>query len=119
VEVNADTPDPIVTLLSGQSNSERFGGTLKLGAFESTLVNNTKTKAAYNNIESVNERHRHRYGINQAYKNQLEEAGLIVSAYDAVIAVKAMELLEHPWFVDCQYHPEFTSRQNNPNPLIE
>src|SRR5690625_7507773 len=82
VEVNAETPDPIVTLLSDQSNSERFGGTLKLGTFESTLVNNTKTKAAYNNIESVNERHRHRYGINQAYKNQLEEAGLIVSAYE-------------------------------------
>lgn len=119
VEVNADTPDPIVTLLSGQSNSERFGGTLKLGAFESTLVNNTKTKAAYNNIESVNERHRHRYGINQAYKNQLEEAGLIVSAYDADGAVKAMELVDHPWFVACQYHPEFKSRPTNPHPLIE
>src|SRR5699024_12572278 len=79
VEVNADTPDPIVTLLSGQSNSERVGGTLKLGAFESTLVNNTKTKAAYNNIESVNERNRHSYGINQEYKNQLEESRLMLT----------------------------------------
>src|SRR5699024_12754950 len=96
---------PIVTLLSGQSNSERFGGTLKLGAFESTLVNNTKTKAAYNNIESVNERHRHRYGINQAYKNQLEEAGLIVSAYDADGEVKAMELVDQTWFEACHYQP--------------
>lgn len=120
VEVNGDTPDPIVTLLNGQANSEQFGGTLRLGAYEAALVEGTKTKAAYNNAETVSERHRHRYGINQDYQDQLEEAGLIVSAYDEDNgAIKAMELVDHPWFVACQYHPEFKSRPTNPHPLIE
>lgn len=120
VEVDRETQNPIVTLLNGQANSEQLGGTLKLGAYESTLVEGTKTKTAYHNVESVSERHRHRYGINLDYKEQLKEAGFIVSAYDAESgAIKAMELLDHPWFIACQYHPEFKSRPTNPHPLIE
>jgi len=120
VEVDSETPNPIVTLLNGQANSEQLGGTLKLGAYESTLTEGTKTKAAYHNAETVSERHRHRHGINLDYKAQLEKAGLIVSAYDKDNgAIKAMELLDHPWFIACQYHPEFKSRPTNPHPLIE
>ncbi len=120
VEVNKNTQYPIVNLLRGQNNSEQFGGTLKLGSYKSILKEGTKTKEAYDNSDSVSERHRHRYGINLDYKDALNKAGLIVSAYSENDgAIKAMELLDHPWFVACQYHPEFKSRPTNPHPLIE
>src|SRR5699024_1043807 len=120
VEVNKDTKNPIVTLLSDQEKSEQFGGTLKLGSYTSTLVDGTKTKAAYNDANSVSERHRHRYGINLEYEGKLKDAGFIASAYgEDGTTIQAMELVDHPWFIGCQYHPEFKSRPTNPYPLIE
>jgi len=120
VEVNKDTKNPIVTLLSDQEKSEQFGGTLKLGSYTSTLVDGTKTKAAYNDANSVSERHRHRYGINLEYEGKLKDAGFIASAYgEDGTTIQAMELVDHPWFIGCQYHPEFKSRPTNPHPLIE
>lgn len=120
VEVNQDTKNPIVTLLSDQEKSEQFGGTLKLGSYTSTLVDGTKTKEAYNDANSVSERHRHRYGINLEYEGKLKDAGFIASAYgEDGTTIQAMELVDHPWFIGCQYHPEFKSRPTNPHPLIE
>lgn len=120
VEVNKETENPIVTLLSDQEKSEQFGGTLKLGSYNSMLVDGTKAKAAYNNADSVSERHRHRYGINLEYEEKLKDAGFIASAYgEDGTTIQAMELVDHPWFVGCQYHPEFKSRPTNPHPLIE
>ena len=118
-EVDEQTANPVVKLIDGQDLSEGIGNSLRLGAHDVFLKENTKAKEAYGQ-EEISERHRHRYEINDAFIAPLEEAGFIVSGYGTDgKSVKVMELKDHPWFVACQYHPEFKSRPTNAHPLIE
>ncbi|HIV75322.1 MAG TPA: CTP synthase [Candidatus Pseudogracilibacillus intestinigallinarum] len=118
-EVDEQTANPVVKLIDGQDLSEGIGNSLRLGAHDVVLKDDTKAKKAYGQ-EEISERHRHRYEINDAFIAPLEEAGFIVSGYGTDgKSVKVMELKDHPWFVACQYHPEFKSRPTNAHPLIE
>jgi CTP synthase len=95
-----------------------MGGTLRLGGYDCRLVPGTKAHAAYG-AEIARERHRHRYEVNNALLPQLEQAGLIVAGRDVESGlVEIVELPDHPFMVGAQFHPEFTSRPNRPNPLF-
>lgn len=118
VEVNEATAHPIVKLIAGQDLSEGLGNTLRLGAHAMELKEATKMHTAYGTT-NISERHRHRYEVNKDYVTQFEEHGLIVSAYsEDENIIEGLELTSHPWFVTCQFHPEFKSRPTNPHPLI-
>ena len=120
VEINPTTPHPVVTLIKEQEATEDIGGTLRLGSYGINLLDGTKMKEAYHNEDRIEERHRHRYEVNLQYKEQLAEAGMIVSGYsDDKQSIKSIELESHPWFVACQYHPEFKSRPTKAHPLFE
>lgn len=117
-EINADTPDPIIDLLPEQKDVEDLGGTLRLGLYPCKLIEGTKAYEAYND-EVVYERHRHRYEFNNHYRQAMEEAGFVFSGTspDGRL-VEIIELKDHPWFVASQFHPEFISRPNRPQPLF-
>jgi CTP synthase len=83
------------------------------------LKEGSLVKAIYNGAEQISERHRHRYEFNNAYKEQLEGAGLLATGYNkATNLVEIVELTNHPWFVGVQYHPEYKSTVANPHPLF-
>ncbi|MGE7603843.1 CTP synthase [Peribacillus sp. NPDC097675] len=117
-EINAETPDPIIDLLPEQKDIEDLGGTLRLGLYPCKLIEGTKAYEAYKD-EVVYERHRHRYEFNNHYRQAMEEAGFIFSGTspDGRL-VEIVELKDHPWFVASQFHPEFISRPNRPQPLF-
>ena len=91
---------------------------MRLGGYECLIKKDTKLYDAYKS-EKVIERHRHRYEVNNDYVERLEKAGMIISGRSAEGLVEAVELKEHPWFVAVQFHPEFTNRLQNPNPIIK
>ncbi|MCY0875962.1 MAG: gamma-glutamyl-gamma-aminobutyrate hydrolase family protein, partial [Firmicutes bacterium] len=117
-EINGLTEHPVIDLMSDQVDVEDKGGTMRLGQYPCHLTPNTKAQAAYGQSE-VGERHRHRYEFNNAFRSELEAAGLIISGTspDGRL-VEIVELRDHPWFVGVQFHPEFTSRPNRPQPLF-
>jgi len=120
IEIDPHTVHPVVTLIEEQGKNDDIGGTLRLGSYGVNLLAGTKTKDAYHDTNRVEERHRHRFEVNQAYSEQLTNAGMIISGYgDDQKAIKAIELQSHPWFVACQYHPEFKSRPTRAHPLLE
>ncbi|NWF37834.1 CTP synthase [Mariprofundus sp. NF] len=95
-----------------------LGGTMRLGGYPCKVIEGTSAFAAYGESE-VRERHRHRYEFNNTYRAQLEEAGLIVSGtLPDNSLVEMVEVADHPWFVACQFHPEFLSRPYKPHPLF-
>jgi len=95
-----------------------LGGTMRLGAFDCELKPGTLSHKAYG-TEMVSERHRHRYEFNNAYRNQLEEAGLILAGVNPKLdLVEIVEVPNHPWFVGVQYHPEFKTKPLEPHPLF-
>lgn len=100
-----------------RTHTSPLGGTMRLGEYECQLKEGSKLKLAYNGEKIAKERHRHRYEANPKYRSQLEEAGLIVSGESDGL-IEAVELKDHPWFVAVQFHPEFTSRLQDPNPVI-
>jgi CTP synthase len=116
-EIDAETTHPIIDYMPDQRDVE-MGGTMRLGHYPCQLVPGTRAAAAYG-VELVEERHRHRFEINNEYREALDEAGLIVSGQspDGQLA-EIMELIDHPWFVGVQFHPEFRSRPTNPHPLF-
>jgi CTP synthase len=116
-EIDSATPHPIIDIMPDQKDVE-MGGTMRLGTWPCRLVPGTRAAAAYG-TEMVEERHRHRFEINNAYRDALEEGGLIVSGAspDNKLA-EIMELMDHPWFVGVQFHPEFKSRPTQPHPLF-
>ena len=118
-EADPRTPFPVISLLSEQRGVADLGGTMRLGGYPCRLVADTKAHAAYGGAPVVRERHRHRYEVNNALLPQLEKKGLIASGWspDGRL-VEIVELREHPWMVGAQFHPEFTSRPNHPNPLF-
>jgi len=117
-EINPDTEYPIIDLLPEQKDIEDLGGTLRLGIYPCKLEEGTKAFAAYND-EVVYERHRHRYEFNNQFRQEMEKAGFIFSGTspDGRL-VEIIELADHPWFVACQFHPEFISRPTKPQPLF-
>ena len=117
-EFNPDTPYPVIDLMDDQRGKVQTGGTMRLGGYNCHLENGTKARALYGESDII-ERHRHRFEFNNAYRDRLEAAGLVVSGVNRERGlVEAVELKDHPWFVSCQYHPEFKSRPNRPHPLF-
>jgi CTP synthase len=113
------TEHPVVCLMEEQMNVEEKGGTMRLGACPCDLEENTKAFAAYG-TKNISERHRHRYEVNNSYRGQLEEKGLVLSGINPDIGVVEMiELPDHPWFVATQAHPELKSQPINPHPLFK
>lgn len=119
-EINPNTAYPIIDLLPEQKNVSDLGGTLRLGSYPCKLKDGTKTKAAYDGADMIEERHRHRYEFNNDYREQMEEHGFIFSGTspDGRL-VETIEIDNHPWFVACQFHPEFTSRPTRAQGLFK
>ncbi len=118
IEMEQDTPHPVINFLPGQEDNNVLGGTLRLGKYPCKIMLNTKAFDAYG-VELITERHRHRYEVNNDYRTVLADHGLVFcgTSPDGNI-VEMIELKEHPWFVACQFHPEFKSRPNRPHPLF-
>jgi CTP synthase len=117
-EMDPETPFPVIDLLPEQKEVEDLGGTMRLGAQAVELGEGTRTREVYG--ESViSERHRHRYEVNNAYRQQLVDSGLVISGtFQEGRLVEIVELPDHPWFVASQFHPEFKSRPTRPAPLF-
>jgi len=129
VEANPETPDPIIFLMTewfdfrtqqtqNRDENSDMGGTLRLGSYPCVLKPGTLAHQAYGRDE-IQERHRHRYEFNNAYRQQFEEKGLVVSgASPDDTLVEIVELADHPWYLGCQFHPEFKSKPMHPHPLF-
>ncbi|QDH21350.1 CTP synthase [Saccharibacillus brassicae] len=117
-EIDPATTFPVIDLLPEQKDIEDLGGTMRLGLYPCKLVDGSLAMQCYDD-ELVYERHRHRYEFNNAYREQIEAAGLVISGTspDGRL-VEIVELPNHPWFLAVQFHPEFTSRPNRPQPLF-
>lgn len=126
-EFDPQTDEPLIYMIEDfidqagckqiRTHTSPLGGTMRLGQYSCKLKENSKLKNAYGELEMIQERHRHRYEANPKYRPILENSGLIVSGESDGL-IEAIELQDHPWFVGVQYHPEFTSRLQNPNPVI-
>ena len=127
-EMNPNTPHPVVALItewmnadgSTQVRDERSdkGGTMRLGAQPCHIVEGTKVHAIYG-ADTIEERHRHRYEVNNNFLEQLQGAGMRIAGWSGDRSlVEMVELPDHPWFIACQFHPEFTSRPRGGHPLF-
>lgn len=118
-ELDPNTPYPIIDLLPEQKDIEDLGGTLRLGVYPCKLIEGTIAHDVYG-VSEVDERHRHRYEFNNEYRERLESEGMTFSGTspDGRL-VEIVELENHPWFVACQFHPEFVSRPNRPQKLFK
>jgi CTP synthase len=118
-EMDPETPYPVIDLLPEQKEVEDLGGTMRLGAQAVELADGTHTREVYGGESVISERHRHRYEVNNAFRQQLVEGGLVVSGtFQEGRLVEIIELPDHPWFVASQFHPEFKSRPTRPAPLF-
>ena len=118
-EFDPETPYPVIDLLPEQRAIEERGGTMRLGADPVHMVTGTRARAAYGDQDVIYERHRHRYEVNPAMREEIERAGLVVSGRSPNgRLVEIVELPEHPWFCASQFHPEFKSRPTRPQPLF-
>jgi CTP synthase len=118
-EFNPDTKYPVIDYLPEQRTMMSKGGTMRLGNYPCELKPGTRAAAAYDGLDSIQERHRHRYEFNNDFRDILVKAGLVLSGLspDGKL-VEICELAKHPWMVGCQFHPEFGSRPNRPHPLF-
>jgi CTP synthase len=118
VEMDVDTPHPVISLMDEQRNIIHKGGTMRLGSWTCEIEKGTLLHKVYEN-ERIEERHRHRYEFNDAYYEQYNTHGMIASGVNPETKlVEAIELPDHPWFVGVQYHPEYSSTVANPHPLF-
>ncbi|GAB6034383.1 CTP synthase [Galenea microaerophila] len=128
-ELNPETPYPVVALITEWVNeagevihrdqNSDLGGTMRLGGQNCRLVPGTQIHQIYQ-ADTIRERHRHRYEVNDGYVKALEDAGLVISGRsEEGDLVETIEIPEHPWFVACQFHPEFTSTPRNGHPLFK
>ncbi len=127
-EFDADTPHPVIALITEwqdqtgkierRDQNSNLGGTMRLGSQHCKLVEGTLARKLYD-TEIIKERHRHRYEFNNVYLEKLEQAGLVISgkSIDGAL-MEVIELKEHPWFLGCQFHPEFTSTPRDGHPLF-
>lgn len=118
MELNPDTSHPVIALLPGQDGIEDIGGTLRLGAYPCVLAKDSKAYTLYGK-ETIFERHRHRYEVNNNYREAFTRHGMKLSGLspDGHI-VEMIELKDHPFFIGTQAHPELKSRPNRPHPLF-
>jgi CTP synthase len=117
-EMNPSTPHPVIDLMESQKNIINKGGTMRLGAWDCVLKEGSIVKEIYK-VDSIRERHRHRYEFNNKYKEQIEAAGMKATGYNPETnLVEIIEIPEHNWFVGVQYHPEYKSTVANPHPLF-
>ncbi len=117
-EFDPDTPHPVISLLEEQKHVTEKGASMRLGAWPTRLIEGSRAHEAYG-VTEVSERHRHRYEFNNAYRARMEECGFRISGQspDGSL-VEIIEIPDHPWFVACQFHPEFQSKPNAPHPLF-
>ena len=117
-EMDPETPHPVIDLLPEQKGVEDLGGTMRLGAQAVEVTEGSRARELYGEAV-IFERHRHRYEVNNHYREQLVDAGLVVSGtFEQGRLVEIVELPDHPWFVASQFHPEFKSRPTRPAPLF-
>lgn len=117
-EIAADTPYNVIDLMDEQKNITSMGGTMRLGAYDCHLKQGSKAYAAYGKAD-IQERHRHRFEFNNAYKARIEQAGMAcVGENPETNLVEVVELPDKKWFVGVQYHPEYNSTVVTPNPLF-
>ncbi|MEH6559323.1 MAG: CTP synthase [Oceanicoccus sp.] len=127
-EFNAQTKSPVIALITEwidadgstevRDENADLGGTMRLGGQECRLVDGSNAKATYN-ADLIIERHRHRYEVNNNFVDQLQQAGLRIGGWSADDSlVEVVELPDHPWFIACQFHPEFTSTPRDGHPLF-
>lgn len=127
VEFNKHCKNPIIYLIQDfidmqgnqqiRTHNSPLGGTMRLGEYECHIKPNSKLAKAYRNQKVIKERHRHRYEANPKYRQLFEDKGLLISG-ECNGLIEAVELEQHPFFIGVQFHPEFTSRLQNPNPII-
>ncbi len=117
-EMDPATPHPVIDLLPGQRDLADKGGTMRLGAFPCAIEAGSVAHRAYG-ADCIRERHRHRYEFNNTYREALSKAGIRFSGLsrDGKL-VEMIEIADHPWFLGCQFHPEFLSRPWDPHPLF-
>jgi CTP synthase len=119
VEVDEHTPDPVIHLMETQKEVAQKGGTMRLGSWKCAIKPETLLSKAYHGQNQINERHRHRFELNNAYLQALEDAGMIASGINPETGlVEVIEIPEHPWFIGVQFHPEYKSTVENPHPLF-
>lgn len=116
-EIDPNTTHPIIDYLPGQYEGINMGGTLRLGLYDCKLVDNTKVKELYNK-DLIKERHRHRYEFNNNFRELFTKDLIISGINPQANLVEIVELKNHPYFVACQFHPEFLSRPNRAHPLF-
>jgi len=117
-EFDKDTPNPVISLLEEQRGVRNKGASMRLGTWPTKIVPGTLAQKLYGDTE-VKERHRHRYEFNMKYRDQMNAKGFVISGTspDGTLA-ELIELRDHPYFVGCQFHPEFQSKPNHPHPLF-
>ena len=117
-EFDRDTQYPIISLMEEQKGLKDLGGTMRLGAYPCILKDDSITAKIYGKT-GINERHRHRYEFNNRYKEEFEKSGMDIAGLSPDgDYVEVVEIKDHPYFIACQYHPEFKSRPNKPHPLF-
>ncbi|MEJ2634596.1 MAG: CTP synthase [Calditrichia bacterium] len=118
LEFNITTPHPVINIMESQKEVTEMGGTMRLGAYTCDLKEDTLAQKAYM-ADTVSERHRHRYEVNNDYRQILQENGMVLSGFwKEGDLVEMIELRNHPYFVGCQFHPELKSRITRPHPLF-
>ena len=118
-EFKEDAKNPVIHIMEGQKKVKGKGGTMRLGAYPCSLQEKTLARRIYGQ-KDIGERHRHRFEFNNAYREALEKCGLVLSGvYTEENLVEIVEITDHPWFLGCQFHPEFKSRPMAPHPLFE
>lgn len=117
-EMDENTSNPVIDLMESQKTITDKGGTMRLGAWDCDLLDGSIAKEVYQ-TNRIKERHRHRYEFNNAYKQQIEEAGMKATGFNPETGlVEIIEIPSHNWFVGVQYHPEYKSTVANPHPLF-
>jgi CTP synthase len=117
-EMDPNTPDPVISLLSEQKNVQNLGGTMRLGSYPCDVVEGSLAKKAYGS-SLISERHRHRYEFNNQYKKTFENKGMLFSGtlHQGTLC-EISEIKDHPWMIGVQSHPEFKSKPSDPHPLF-
>ncbi|MCB0218850.1 MAG: CTP synthase [Chrysiogenetes bacterium] len=118
LEFDPKAANPVIALMEDQKSVTDKGGTMRLGAYECVLKNTTLAQKAYGAFE-ISERHRHRFEFNNNYREKLQEKGLVLSGLSPdEQLVEIVELEDQPWYLGCQFHPEFKSKPTAPHPLF-
>ena len=117
-EYDPQAKNPVISMMEEQKRLHDKGATMRLGAFDCKLTEGTNAHEAYQRV-NISERHRHRYELNNDYRSQLEEAGLVMAGVNPLLdLVEIVEVRDHPWFVGVQFHPEYKTQPLQPHPLF-